>query len=262
MLAFSFTGLVALDYAATYNDRRLDRLLIIDAYNIDPTNSDAVEDAAYLYEAYDYLINAGYYVDDSLKNFGGLINGAVADPTGDSGIPRALMLPPDIAPYFSGNFTFAGLMHYWLINSGYMPGIHTPISGLPQDWPMLVGSTAGYYTPALDPLYDEFGMTYTSMESIQSFSANMGASVIPLALLRDCAAASAYNGVYPIDWDAIDTEVVWVNTEYGYGPQAWGASQIEDMTFTIIEDYGNIDPFLSVTAESDVWEGLLPEALE
>lgn len=258
MLAFSYTSLVALDYAATYEDDRLERVVVLDTYSIDPADTEATEKAVGLYNGYEYLIGAGYYMDDSLKNFNDLIGAVVAAPDADSGIPRALMLPPDIAYLYPGNFTNNGLMHFWLINSGMMPGIHTPITGLPHDWPMLLGSMAGYYNPAEDPLDDEFAMTYSTLENIEAFVSNMGASIIPLALQRDCASISANNGVYPIAWEEIDAEVVWVNTEYGYGNQAWGASQIENVTFGIIEDYGNIDPFTSVTAKTDLWEVLLP----
>jgi pimeloyl-ACP methyl ester carboxylesterase len=258
IVAFSYSSMVALDYASVYPSDSLERVVLIDMYNIDPSNEGDVLKSNTLYNSYQFLIDSGYYFDSSVSAFGDLVAAALAYPEADSGVPRAAVLPPEIAPYFPGNFTYDGLLHFWMIYSGYLPGIHTPISGLPNDWPLLLSSLAGDYTMAPDPLNDTFSFTHTSSAVLSELAANMGSALIPLALQRDCAALSAYNGAYSIDWSNIEAEVVWINTALGYGDQAYAATQIENVSFYDIENYGNLDPFLSATAEDDLWPLVLP----
>jgi hypothetical protein len=139
-----------------------------------------------------------------------------------------------------------------------MPGVHTELTGLPRDWPLIQSTAAGYYVPAADPLDDAYGLTYSSFDTLHAASLDIHSGLIPLALQRDCMAAASEHDAYRIDWSGIEEAVLWINAGLGYGDQNHAADVIrdlgnEDVTTHVIDGYGNGDPLYSETAKEDVW---------
>jgi pimeloyl-ACP methyl ester carboxylesterase len=253
MLGFSYSGGYALDYAATYSDR-LERVVLLDFYAFDPENEpEKIQAGNSICAAYAQILAGGYYVDDSLSQLKPLMIISTLAPDGDSGMARALLGLP-----YEGNFTNNGLLHFMLINSAYLPGIHTPMTGLPRDWPLVQSTASGTYLLAEDPLDDEYTLANSNINTLRAGSLKTGSGLIPLVLQRDCMAVACENEAYTVDWSGIEEAVLWINAGEGYGGQNYGAERIrqsgnDDVTTHVIDGYGNGDPLYSDTANEDVW---------
>jgi pimeloyl-ACP methyl ester carboxylesterase len=255
ILGHSFSAATALDFAATTSGK-LDRVLILDFYGLDPSDPLTAPLADRLHAGFVQLLEMGVQADTSLSSLRGLILGAAFDAAADSGVARSFLGQP-------GNFTLDGLLHFWLIYTGALPGVHTSLTGLPNDWPLILSTLAGWYQPALDPAGDTFGFTLTDPSALLGVAFNMGSGVIPLAYMRDVTAIGAQSGAYPLDYAGIDEEVVWVNTQLGYGDMTATADAIRaagnaHVSVHVVPGYGNGDCLYGTTAVSDVWPLLAP----
>lgn len=256
MLGHSFSGGTALDYAAHYSGR-LDRVLVLDLYSLDPQDAESSEAATRLYTGLTDLIGGGHTMDLSLADAKQLFIGANLYPSADSGVSRDFLGLP-------GNFTTAGFLHFLLVYSAVLPGEHTPVTGLPRDWPLVLSSCAGHYAPALDPQEDMFALDHVDPSVFLGAGLAMGSGAIPYALMKDWVAAAHDDPAYLIPWDGIGEDVVWVNMELGYGHLTHAADRIvaagnPHVAVHVVPGYGNIDPLVSRTAAEDVWSLLLSE---
>lgn len=73
--------------------------------------------------ACDQLISQGVVANTEILGFQFIAQQAQLDPMGDSGFPRPV----------GGNFTNEGLFYFALINTNTLPGLITPITGLPSN---------------------------------------------------------------------------------------------------------------------------------
>lgn len=235
---------LALDAAAADRSPRLRRVVVLDTTG--PYVGELAARAAQSRDALQALIDRGVYgADGGLK---GLLARAVADPDGASPVPR----PVDPAT----RFTNAGLAHFALINTSVLPGT--------TNWIYKRGHSAGTYTFGATPPEDRFTLTHTPLSVWHDATAALGSGLVPNALLRDLTAIWAGDdATYPIRWDRIDAEVVWVNMALGRGDEPRGADLIRAagnpaVSFRVVPDYGHGDPVWSTTAEHDVWPLLTP----
>jgi pimeloyl-ACP methyl ester carboxylesterase len=258
VLGHSFGAIVALDYAGHYSEDDFERVMVLDVPSFDPDTQPLMIAYAQLsLGAYDDLLASGEYVETSLFELRLLLGANAMYPDVDSGVPRAFLGLP-------GNFTYAGLLHFSLINTAFMPGVIFPLTGLPQEWPMVLGNAAGYYEFALDPLKDEFGLLHVDVNRLLAVAGVMGSGYAPVALARDYTSAIADQKLYSVDWAGIDEKVVWINAELGMGEQTHGATHIEeagneDVQVHVIPGYGHADVILGENAAEDVWGLLLPQ---
>ncbi len=255
MLGYSFSSATVLDYAARYNDAKLDRIMIQELYSFNPEDEDNTQKCDVLSNGLQELIDNSETVDKSLGDLKQLVVMANDYPDADSGVSRDFVGLP-------GNFTVGGILHFWLVNTAPLPGTHTHITGLPRDWPIIKSTIAGTYNFAQDPVDDTYSLSLMSMENLLRVAVNMNSGYMPLAIVRDWAAVNAQNGMYEINWNAIDAEVVWINGELGYGDQLHAAGFIRDngnenVRTLLVPGYGNADTVLSATAETDVWMHLV-----
>lgn len=255
MLGFSFGAVVALDYCGAYADDP-ERLFLLDIHTMDPSNVLHVATASVLESGYEALLEAGICVDPSLDDLRMLLGAAAVFPDADSGIAREWFALP------AGDFTMEGMLHFWLIYSGILPGIHSGITGLPRDWPLIMSTTSGWYIPAADPLEDEYGLFFSGLPRLRETASLMGSGKIPIAFLRDMTSATGHCGAYSINWTGIKSKVRWINAELGYGNLQYGADLIRaggntHVETMVIPGYGNADVVFSDTASTDVWHLLL-----
>ncbi|MBT3287178.1 MAG: hypothetical protein HN380_07505 [Victivallales bacterium] len=260
VLGHSFGAIVALDYAGRYSDNDFERVMVLDVPSFDPdAQPDMIAKAQLSLDAYDTLLGTGNYVETSLFDLRLLLMANAAFPDADSGVPR-----PFVEYGLEGNFTFAGLLHFSLIYSSALPGVISPLTGLPQEWPMVLGNAAGYYAPAVYPADDVFGLTHVDVNRLLAVAGVMGSGYAPVALARDYTSAIADQKLYSVDWAGIDEKVVWVNAQLGMGGQTHGATLIEaagneDVQVHVIPGYGHADVILGENAAEDVWGLLLPQ---
>jgi len=258
VLGHSFGAIVALDYAGHYSENDFERVMVLDVPSFDPeAQPDMIAKAQLSLWAYDELLATENYVETSLFDLRLLLMANAMFPDADSGQSRAFLELP-------GNFTFAGLLHFSLIYSASMPGVISPLTGLPQEWPMVLGNAAGTYTYAFDPAADTFGLAHMDVNRLLAVAGAMGSGYAPVALARDYTSAIADQELYSVDWAGIDEKVVWVNAGLGMGEQTHGATLIEgagneDVRVHVIPGYGHADVILGENAAEDVWELLLPE---
>lgn len=267
VLGHSLGAIVALDYAAKISEANFETVMVLDLPSFGPTDEVLLYGqepvSAYLLAslslgAYADLLGKGTYLDASIAALKELVALAALFPTADSGTPRI------VAP---GNFTLNGLLHYSLIFTAFLPGAISPTTGLPQEWPMILGNAAGFYDFAADPQDDVFGLVHIDIERLQDVAFAVGSGLTPIALARDYTAAisndEAYLPTYKVEWADVNESVRWINGELGMGPYTYATTLMEaagntDIEVTIVPMYGHIDVILSDTAEEDVWKYLFP----
>jgi pimeloyl-ACP methyl ester carboxylesterase len=257
VLGHSYGGSLALDYGANFS-AELQRLTILDIYAFDPAREpEAIRNARRTHFAYVQLLALGVHLEDMGSNLGDLANWSAAERSADSGLSRSLVSD------YRGNFTNESLYFYGLIETGTLPGAHTLFSGLRFDWPMRRGIFAGEYTFADNPRDDTFTLTHVDEATLAASSQAVGSGLVPSAYSRDYWAAVAGNSGYTLDWTRIQCPFLWVNTEYGYGEQFYGALAARaagnsDVTTHVVAGYGHSDIFIGRNARSEVWPLLNP----
>ncbi|OVE75919.1 hypothetical protein BVX97_02995 [bacterium E08(2017)] len=251
MLGHSLGAACAMDYAAKY-DGLLDRIILLDIPSFDPVaQPEKILYATVANSAYDQLLSQGVYADYAVNTFKGLLLAASVYPDMDSGLCRASVGLP-------GNFTVNGLLHFSMIYTAWLPGTITELTGLPQEWPMILSYTAGSYDFALDPLQDQFGLFQSDVNTILGASLELGSGAVPLAALKDYTSMIAGLDSYDIDVTQINEEVLWINGEVGMGNQVYAAELMreagnQDVTVEVVPGYGTLDLLFGVNAASDVW---------
>ncbi len=247
LLGHSFGAAYALDYAGTYPDGA-EKTIALDIYSFDEGDTVATANALDSYDAFVALMDGGQYADPTYADFKSLMFISLLLPNLDSGYSRQ-----ELGLVCDGNFTFEGMLYYSLIHSARLPGIHTPLTGLKGDWPLVQGYAAGEYKCDDNPRNDEYSLSYTDMAGLMNALFKIGSGLVPCAVYRDYFAVNANNGAYEIDWEDIDEPVLWINTELGYGENTFGADLIDDATVHVIPGYGHLDVLSSSTAREDVW---------
>ena len=256
VLGHSLGAITALDYAGAYSEGQFRSIMLLDIPSFDPVRQpDKIACAKLALGAYHRLLKDRVYRDTSVEGYKLLLAAATLYPDVDSGQPRAgLGLP--------GNFTFDGLLHFSLIFTASMPGLITELTGLPQEWPMVQGNTAGDYDFAPDPADDSFELTLTDTDRLRQAVVEVGSGIAPVALARDYTSAIANLCGYRINWAGIQEKVTWINGELGMGAQTFGAKLIRrsgntNVTVAVMPGYGHVDLIYSETAREDVWSRLL-----
>lgn len=237
-------GALALDAASRDPSPRLRRVLVLDTTG--PYTGDLAVRAAATRDAYAAQLARGVHaVDPGLAQ---LIAQAVTDPAAPSPVPW----PPDPAP----RFTNAGLAHFALVRTAALPG--------PANWIYAGGHSAGGYAFGAAPAEDRFTLAHTPPATWHAAVSALGSGLLSTALMRDLAAIWAGDtDTYPLAWDRIRAEVVWVNTALGRGDHPRGAELIraggnDRVSFTVVPGYGHGDAVWSATAAVDVWPLLHP----
>jgi hypothetical protein len=255
LLGQSSSAVSILDYAANNSNPNFEKIILLDTDSFDPAfQPEKVQNANITYDAVCQLIEQGIYADPFVKNFIDLVSVSMLYPDADSGQPR----PDD----FPGNFTFNGLLHYSLIYTAYLPGLHTPITGLPGEWVMVQGAAFGYYNFNDNPLLDNFGLLSTNVQVLGFVANETGEGTTPLALARDIYAILALNDAYTINWAGIQEKVIMVNGELSSGYQTYYATQIQNagnsnVIINVIPDHGYADLLYGANAEQNVWSHFL-----
>ncbi|MGE5530299.1 MAG: hypothetical protein ACM3X6_14325 [Patescibacteria group bacterium] len=251
LLGQSSAAVCVLDYAARYRDPKFKKITILDTDSFDPAlQPEKVAYANMTYDAVNALIGQGIYANPFVKSFKDLIFAAFLYPDLDSGQARPYNLP--------GNFTFNGLLHFSLIYTAFLPGLYTPITGLPGEWVMVQGASAGYYNFQLDPRADDFALLQTDAGILPQAAGQFGEGTTPIAIDRDIYALLSLNGAYTIDWKGIQEKVVMINGQLSSGNQTYYGTRIReagntDVSIHIIPGYGYADLLYGTNAERDVW---------
>jgi pimeloyl-ACP methyl ester carboxylesterase len=254
LLGHSYGAAYALDYAACHAGE-VRRVLALDIYSIDPAGDPGLTACERTYAAHLQCMAQGIFHDTS---YGGLRESlalALASPFEATKFSRAQLGLP-------GNFTNKGAFDFSMLTSSVLDGIHTPITGLPGDWPLKRAHIAGKYRLAQDPQQDTASFKHTSYATLREAAAQVGAGVIPVAVERDYWAVNAGNVDYRIAWDAIDSEVLWLNAELGYAHHSHAPELImragnRRVTKQVIAGYGHADLLWGNNAEHDVWQRLV-----
>jgi pimeloyl-ACP methyl ester carboxylesterase len=250
ILGHSFGAAYALDYAGHYADG-LEKIIALDIYSFDPGDAQKIYASGISYDAFLQLISQGQYADSSYSDIKSLMLISLLLPRIDAGTSRV-----DLG--YPGDFTFEGLLYFSMIDSYLVPGIHTPLTGLPGDWPLVQSYASGSYNFAQNPLNDSYSLNHSDMCTLREAGFKVGSGLVPCALYRDFFAVNAYNGAYAINWSGINKPVLWVNTELGYGNNLFGATLIrnagnQQVSTAVIPGYGHLDALSSKTAKEDVW---------
>ena len=240
-------------YAATWPNGP-EKVIALDIYSFDPADSESVLASDLTCDAYQELMDSGSYIDSSYADIKDLMLISLLLPLIDSGEPRDFLGLP-------GDFTYEGLLYFCMIYSSELPGVHTPLTGLAGDWPLVQSYAAGQYCFAANPLYDDYELSCSSMCTLREASIKVGSGIVPNALARDFFAVNAYNGVYEIEWSKITMPVLWFNTELGYGSNMYGANLIHvnnpDVLVAVAPGYGHLDMLSGRNAARDVWRWLI-----
>ena len=237
VLGHSFGAASALDYASTCTDSSFEKVIALDIYSYD--NS---EKAVESYDIFSQMAQQDPYADASYTDMKSLMLISLLLPKIDSGEARG-----DFGP---GNFTFEGLLYFSLVWSSYFPGIDI------TDWPLVQSYAAGVYNPSWCPLFDTYYLTKSDINTVRAASFKVGSGLVPYAMYRDYFDVNGDNH-YGMDFSGINTPVIWLNTELGYGENMEGANLIPSsvsVTTDVIPGYGHLDILLSRTAQDDVWE--------
>lgn len=253
MLGHSYGASTALDYASTF-PLEMERLIALDIYSIDPeVDPEGARAAESTYAAHVELLANGTYVDDGGAGARLIANAPREWMLLDSGISRE--------PYgASGNFTLEGYFFFAMIETARLPGVHTPLTGLENDWPLQRGVFSGTYMLSTDPRADQYALAHVDRSTVDASASTTGSGMTPLALARDYWAVIVGNGAYTLDWSAIRSKLIWINSELGYGAQQYGAKLIQagnpDVSTDVIAGYGHGDLLMGRDADRDVWDKL------
>jgi len=251
VLGHSFGAAYALDYAGGQYPYGLEKVIALDIYSFDPAETELIDNSKLSYKAFSKLISEGTYADASYSDIKSLMLISLLLPKIDSGTSRV-----DLG--YPGDFTFEGLLYFSMIYSSLLPGIHTPLTGLTGDWPLVQSYAAGEYHYAQCPLFDTYRLTYSDMCTLREAGLKVGSGLVPCALYRDYFAVNANNGACSINWSGISRPVLWVNTKLGYGNNMYGAYLIwksgnHNVGTAVMPGYGHLDALASKTAETDLW---------
>jgi pimeloyl-ACP methyl ester carboxylesterase len=251
VLGHSYGASIALDYASKHA-AEMARVIALDIYSIDPARDPrAIRDASATYAAHVLLLAQGIFLDPAGAALPLFASWSDAERVADSGVPR-------IALGYPGNFTNESWFYYTQIYSSQMPSLHTLLTGLTGDWPLIGSMFAGAYRLALDARRDEFSFTNVERSTLLEATTATPNGLFPIALARDYWAVTAGNPAYTIDWAAIACKLVWLNTELGYAAQSHGAALAQqagnrDVVVDIVPGYGHNDILLGRNARSDAW---------
>ena len=248
VLGHSAGALVALNYSSNPINSKLKAVRIIDIVGQYPPNSQEFQIAQVSFNAANQLISQGVFVDTEILGFKFLVQQAQTNPTEDSGFPRPT----------TGNFTNEGILFFSLIFTNQLPGLFTPITGLPSDWYFKQGFLAGTYEFGSTPLDDQYSLTHTDIQTVYSAISAIGSGMYPLAYDRDFFAT--WSGSFPLQFGDIKVPVFYINTELGIGDASFTVSLLNNpnVTYAIVNDYGHADPVYSNTANIDFWGKLVP----
>jgi len=254
LLGHSYGAATALDYAGAYPGEA-QRVFALDIYSIDPVaDRGAMRNARYTHQAYVDLMRDGVLADTSYADFPELARQGLLR-TRDGGAQRQ---------YDYEGYTSKQMLLFGMIYSSYLPGVHTPLTGLPGDWPMAQSTVAGDEGWEFRPSDDERTFARTSMATLALASQALGGGLVSMAFARDYWSVVAQSeGAHLLRWSSIVGPVVWVNSELGYAGQTHGADLIRaggntQVEVQVVEDYGHADMLWSRTAREDVWSRLLP----
>ena len=227
MIGQANSAVTIMDYASHYSGK-LDKIILLDTDSFDPSlQPEKVVYADMTYNALNQIIASGMYANPFIDSLRNMIFAGTMYPDADSGQARDFL-------------------------------------GLPGEWVIIQGVTAGYYNYALDPLSDSYGFTYTSLGDLVQVGMNISTGIIPIAYNRDIYALQALNGAYEIDWSGIEERVIMINSEYSSGNQAYYGTLIQlagnnDVSLNLIQGYAYIDLLLSPYAAYDVWPYILQD---
>lgn len=249
VLGHSDGAIVALNYSSVNPSNRLKVIRVIDKVGRYDPNSQEFQNAQISLNATDQLINQGIFVDREFLGFVFLAEQAKTNPTGDSGVPRPT---PN-----GGNFTNEGLFFFSLIHTNVLPGLLTPLTGLPSFWYLKGGFAAGTYEFGSSPSEDKYSLTHTNIQTIFEALSNIGSGTYPLATDRDFYAIETNQ--LPLNLENIKVPIFWINAELGFGDVSYTISLLKtQVTYEVVKNYGIADPIYSNTAEVDFWNKLVP----
>ena len=238
---------VVLNYSSiTTNNNKLKVARIIDMIGQYPPNSQEFQNAQASLNATNQVINGGLFINTDNVGIKFLVQQAITNPTGDSGFPRPT----------TGNFTNEGLVFFSLIFTGQLPGILTPITGLPSNWYLKQGYLAGTYEFGPTPQEDIYSLTHTDIQTIYNSIGSLGSGIYPL--IYDSYAT--WIGSFPLQFANIKVPVFYINTDLGFGDASHTVSLLTNatVTYAIVNTYGHADPVYSKTARTDFWGKLVP----
>jgi hypothetical protein len=198
LLGHSSGALLALDMAAADPSTRLRRVIALEIVGaLTGASGDKAKKMVGVFR--ERLAEGVLSADLGLK---GLIGQAVSDPDGVSAVKHPGQT--------DGYFTNVGLAHFMLINTGKMPG--------PLSWLYKQGYSAGMYTVGPSAAEDRFEPVHMPLSTWASIANAYGSGLVPIALQRDVSAAMAGDDTtYPLAWEKIQTEVIWINGALGIG---------------------------------------------
>ena len=246
VLGHSAGAEVVLNYSSITENKKLSAVRIIDIIGQYSPDSQNFQNAQISLSATNQVINSGIFINTDNLGFKFLVQQAITDPKGDSGIPRPT----------TGNFTNEGLVFFSLIFTGQLPGILTPITNLPSSWYYVQGYLAGTYEFGPTPLLDIYSLTHTNIQTIYNSIGSLGSGIYPLTYDN----YATWCGVFPLQFSNIKVPVYYINTELGFGDASYTVSLLSNanVTYAIVNNYGHADPVYSNTAETDFWSKLVP----
>ena len=253
VLGHSAGALVVLNYSSTPSyissttSNKLKTVRVIDEVGQYPLNSTGFQNSQASLNAANQLIANGTFVDNTFLGFVFLAQQAKTNPTGDSGVPRPA----------GDNFTNEGLLFFSLINTAFLPGLLTPITGLPSFWYLKQGFNSGTYEFGPTPLEDKYALLHTNIQTIFDALSSIGSGTYPIAY--DRAFYALRINQFPLNWGNIKVPVFWINTELGFGDASFTISLLKTQTtYDVVKNYGHADPVYSDTADIDFWPKLFP----
>ncbi len=237
---------VVLNYSSITNNIKLKAVRIIDMIGQYPPNSQEFQNAQASLNATNQVINDGLFINTDNVGIKFLVQQAITNPTGDSGFPRPT----------TGNFTNEGLVFFSLIFTGQLPGVLTPITGLPSNWYLKQGYLAGTYEFGPTPQEDSYSLTHTDIQTIYGSIGSLGSGIYPLVY----DSYATWIGSFPLQFENIKVPVFYINTDLGFGDASYTISLLTNanVTYSIVNNYGHADPVYSRTAETDFWGQLVP----
>ncbi len=249
VLGHSGGALIAFNHASITSNRKLKTIRIIDVVGEYSPISQKFNNAQVSLNAANQLLSSGTFVITDIAGVKYLSQLAQTDPNGDSGVPR---------PVPGGNFTNIGLLHFSLIFTGQLPGILTPITGLPGSWFLEQGFLAGTYDFGATPTDDTFTLTHTNINTIFSAVPTIGSGIYPMAYERDIYALLINS--FPLAWQNIKAPVFYLNAALGFGEASYTISLLTNsiVSSALVQDYGHADCVYSDTARTDFWNILIP----
>lgn len=247
ILGHSDGALVGLFYSSMIPSNKLKTIRVIDKVGRYPPDSQQFQNAQVSLNAVNQLITNGTVVDREFLGFVFLAEQAKTNPTGNSGVPRPA----------GGNFTNEGLFFFSLINTNVLPGLLTPITGLPSFWYLKQGFAAGTYEFGPSPLEDKYSLTHINVQNIFEALSTIGSGTYALALDRDFFAIETNQ--LPLNLENIKVPIFWINAELGFGDVSYTISLLKtQVTYEIVKNYAIADPVFSNTADVDFWNKLVP----